>query len=105
MDIGEIAVVLTIMMFSGAIGIVLFLATKAIIHSRRESPKEWGDYKELGYCPECGYLEKTPAFHRVCPVCGGRKMKEVVARWLISDKQEGFINRTIYHENEIRRDD
>jgi anaerobic ribonucleoside-triphosphate reductase len=61
---------------------------------KKEPVPYWGSFQYRMLCNECENLEcfVDDAFNGVCPKCGSKDIKKVVARWQFANELRGMAS-------------
>jgi len=61
---------------------------------KKEPVPYWGSFADRMLCNECENLEcfVDDAFNGVCPKCGSKDIKKVVARWQFANELRGMAS-------------
>ena len=71
------------------------------LFTKKKPELYWGEFKEWDHCTSCNHLQEFYNFGGICPACGSRHVKKVVARWQSYTENKGFTVNVVRVKSEI----
>ena len=72
------------------------------LFTKKKPELYWGDFKERDCCDFCNHLQEFYRFAGICPACGSKNIKKVVARWQSYNENNGCTVKVVRLKSEVK---